>query len=63
MLKTEADLFEPVRADVAIQREDDVTKLAQSELFDRTSGNPSTRSNGFLVCPFESSSQIRYSKT
>jgi hypothetical protein len=63
MLKTEADLFEQVRADLAIQLEDDVTKLAESELFDRTSGNPSARSNSFLACPFESSSQIRYSKT
>ena len=37
MLKTEADLFELVRADLAIQLEDDVTKLAESELFDRDS--------------------------
>jgi hypothetical protein len=43
MLKTEADLFELVRAALAIQLEDDVTKLAESELLDRTSGNPSTR--------------------
>ena len=31
MLKTEADLLELVRADLAIQLEDDVAKLAKSE--------------------------------
>jgi hypothetical protein len=31
MLKTEADLLEPVRADLAIQLGDDVAKLAESE--------------------------------
>jgi hypothetical protein len=31
MLKTEVDLFELMRADLAIQLEDDVTKLAESE--------------------------------
>ena len=31
MLKTEADLLELVRADRAIQREDNVAKLAKSE--------------------------------
>jgi hypothetical protein len=63
VLKTEADLLELVRADLAIQLEDDVAKLAKKvKLFDRTSGGTSTRSNGFLSCPFGSNGQIRYPK-
>jgi hypothetical protein len=63
MPKTEADLFELVRADLAIQLEDDVTKLAESEAIRSNVRQSSTRSNGFLACPFESNSQICYSKT
>jgi hypothetical protein len=47
MLKTEADPLELVRADFAIQLEDDVANLPKVRLFDRTSDSLSTRSNSF----------------
>jgi hypothetical protein len=61
MFKTEDDPLELIRADLAIQLEDDVAELAESEPI--RSNVRQSLSNSFLACPFGSNDRIRYPKT
>ena len=63
MLKTEADLLELIRADLAIQLEDDVAEPAESEAIRSSVRQGLDEVNSFLACPFGSNDRIRYPRT
>jgi len=55
MLKTEADPLELIRDDLAIQLEDDVAELAESEALRSNFRQPLGEVKQLLACLFESS--------
>jgi hypothetical protein len=63
MLKTEADPLELIRADLAIQLEDDVAELGESEAIRSNVRQSLDEVKQLLACPFGSNDRIRYPKT
>jgi hypothetical protein len=63
MLKTEADLLELVRADLAIQLENNVAKLAESEAIRSNVQQSLDEVKRLSSLPIGSNGQIRYPKT